>query len=46
MAQDNTGDTDITARKDIMKIESVPDSLPALEGKLDASGKRFAIVVS
>jgi 6,7-dimethyl-8-ribityllumazine synthase len=24
----------------------VPDTLPALEGKLDASGKRFAIVVS
>jgi 6,7-dimethyl-8-ribityllumazine synthase len=29
-----------------LKIESVPESLPALEGKLDAFGKRFAIVVS
>ena len=30
-----------------MKIESVPTpAVPALEGKLDASGKRFAIVVS
>lgn len=29
-----------------MKIESVPESIPALEGKLDASGKRFALVVS
>jgi 6,7-dimethyl-8-ribityllumazine synthase len=40
------GETDIAAKKDILKIESVPDTLPALEGKLDASGKRFAIVVS
>jgi len=46
MARDSTGDTDITAKKDIMKIEPVPDTLPALEGKLDASGKRFAVVVS
>ena len=29
-----------------MKIESVPETVPALEGKLDASGKRFAVVVS
>ena len=29
-----------------MKIEPVPEMLPALEGKLDASGKRFALVVS
>jgi 6,7-dimethyl-8-ribityllumazine synthase len=30
-----------------LKIESVPESAnPALEGKLDASGKRFAIVVA
>jgi 6,7-dimethyl-8-ribityllumazine synthase len=29
-----------------LKIESVPETLPALEGKLDASGKHFAIVVS
>jgi 6,7-dimethyl-8-ribityllumazine synthase len=29
-----------------LKIESVPETLPAVEGKLDASGKRFAVVVS
>jgi 6,7-dimethyl-8-ribityllumazine synthase len=30
-----------------LKIESVPEpAVPALEGKLDASGKRFAIVVA
>ena len=29
-----------------MKIEAVPETLPALEGNLDASGRRFAIVVS
>lgn len=29
-----------------MKIESVPDVVTAIEGKLDASGKRFAIVVA
>ena len=30
-----------------MTVESVPEAaLPALEGKLDASGRRFAIVVS
>lgn len=29
-----------------MKVEPVPPVVPALEGKLDASGKRFAIVVS
>lgn len=29
-----------------MKVESVPEKAPALEGNLDASGKRFAIVVS
>ncbi len=46
MARDNKGGTDIAAKKDIMKIEPVPDSLHAIEGKLDASGKRFAIVVS
>ena len=42
----NTGDTDITEKKDKLKIEPVPDSLPSIEGKLDASGKRFAVVVS
>ena len=46
MGRINTEDTDIAAKKDIMKIEPVPDSLPAIEGKLDASGKRFAVVVS
>lgn len=30
----------------MLEIEPVPDSLPAIEGKLDASGKRFAVVVS
>lgn len=30
-----------------MKVESVPEpAVPALEGKLDASGRRFAIVVA
>ena len=29
-----------------MKIESAPETIPALEGKLDADGKRFAVVVS
>jgi len=29
-----------------LKIESVPQSQAALEGKLDASGRRFAIVVA
>ena len=29
-----------------LKIEAVPETLPAREGNLDASGKRFAIVVS
>jgi 6,7-dimethyl-8-ribityllumazine synthase len=29
-----------------LKIESVPETLPALEGRLDSSGKRFAIIVS
>ncbi|HKV76601.1 MAG TPA: 6,7-dimethyl-8-ribityllumazine synthase [Candidatus Sulfotelmatobacter sp.] len=41
-----TGETDIAAKKDRLKIESVPETLHALEGKIDASGKRFAIVVS
>src|SRR5437879_3470276 len=46
MGRKQTGETDIAAKKDILKIESVPNTLGALEGKLDASGKRFAIVVS
>jgi 6,7-dimethyl-8-ribityllumazine synthase len=29
-----------------LKMEAAPEMLPAVEGKLDASGKRFAIVVS
>jgi 6,7-dimethyl-8-ribityllumazine synthase len=29
-----------------LEIESVPETLAALEGKLDSSGKRFAVVVS
>jgi 6,7-dimethyl-8-ribityllumazine synthase len=29
-----------------LKIESVPETIPALEGNLDASGKRFALVVA
>ncbi len=40
------GDTKIAAKKDKLKTESVPATIPALEGKLDASGKRFAVVVS
>ena len=46
MGRKQTGETDIAAKKDILKIESVPNTLGALEGKLDASGRRFAIVVS
>jgi 6,7-dimethyl-8-ribityllumazine synthase len=41
-----TEGTEITEKVNL-KVESVPESaLSALEGKLDASGKRFAIVVS
>jgi 6,7-dimethyl-8-ribityllumazine synthase len=40
-----TEDTEIT-EENKLKIESMPETRPALEGKLDASGKRFAIVVS
>jgi 6,7-dimethyl-8-ribityllumazine synthase len=29
-----------------LKTEPVPETIPALEGNLDASGKRFALVVS
>ena len=29
-----------------LKVESAPETLSALEGKLDASGKRFALVVA
>jgi 6,7-dimethyl-8-ribityllumazine synthase len=42
-----TEDTEITERKLKLKIEAPPEpAVPALEGKLDAAGKRFAIVVS
>ena len=37
----------ITKKRIKLKIESVPDAaVPALQGRLDASGMRFAIVVS
>jgi 6,7-dimethyl-8-ribityllumazine synthase len=42
----NTVDTVITASKMKLKIESVPETMAAIEGKLDASGMRFAIVVA
>ena len=38
-------DTEI-AEKNKLKIESVPETHSAFDGELDASGKRFAIVVS
>jgi 6,7-dimethyl-8-ribityllumazine synthase len=42
-----TEDTEITEEKIKFKVESVPGAdLPALEGKLDAAGRRFAIVVA
>jgi 6,7-dimethyl-8-ribityllumazine synthase len=42
-----TEDTEITEKRSKLKTESVPEpAVPALEGKLDASGKRFAIVVA
>lgn len=37
---------EIANKKDKLKIESVPETLPALAGELNASGKRFAVVVS
>jgi 6,7-dimethyl-8-ribityllumazine synthase len=41
-----TEDTEITEEIKI-KVEAVPEgALPALEGKLDAAGRRFAIVVA
>ena len=36
----------ITEENIRLKIESVPETVVAVEGKLDASGKRFAIVVA
>jgi 6,7-dimethyl-8-ribityllumazine synthase len=42
-----TESTEITEKKLKLKIESPPEpTVPALEGKLDARGKRFAVVVS
>jgi 6,7-dimethyl-8-ribityllumazine synthase len=42
-----TEDTKITEKSSKLKIESVPEAAVAsLDGKLDASGKRFAIVVA
>jgi 6,7-dimethyl-8-ribityllumazine synthase len=45
LSKNTTEDTEIT-EKAKLKIESVPEMLPALEGMLDASGKRFALVVA
>ncbi len=42
-----TEDTEITEEKVKIKVESVPEAaFRALEGKLDATGRRFAIVVA
>jgi 6,7-dimethyl-8-ribityllumazine synthase len=42
-----TEGTEITEKKAKLKIESVPEpAVSSLDGKLDASGKRFAIVVA
>jgi 6,7-dimethyl-8-ribityllumazine synthase len=42
-----TEGAEVTGERIKLKIESVPEAnLPALEGKLDAQGKRFAIVVA
>jgi 6,7-dimethyl-8-ribityllumazine synthase len=42
-----TEDTEITEEKIKFKVEPVPGAdFPALEGKLDATGRRFAIVVA
>jgi len=40
-----TEDTEIT-EENKLKVESMPEMMPALEGTLDSSGKRFAVVVS
>ena len=43
----STTEARVTGKKDKLKIETPPElSVPAMEGKLTASGKRFAIVVS
>ena len=42
----NTGGQRVTGKNIKFKIERVPEMPAALEGKLDSSGKRFAIVVS
>jgi 6,7-dimethyl-8-ribityllumazine synthase len=42
-----TGDAEITVKKIKLKVEPMPGTaVAALEGSLDASGKRFAIVVA
>ena len=42
-----TEDTEITEKKLKLKVETVPDAaIAAMDGKLDASGMRFAIVVA
>jgi 6,7-dimethyl-8-ribityllumazine synthase len=42
-----TEDTEITEKKLKLKVEPVPEAaVPAVEGKLDAAGRRFAIVVA
>jgi 6,7-dimethyl-8-ribityllumazine synthase len=42
-----TEDTEITEKKLKLKVEAVPEAaIPAVEGKLDAAGRRFAIVVA
>ena len=42
-----TEDTEITEKKLKLKVEAVPEAaFPGLDGKLDASGRRFAIVVA
>ena len=47
MEQITIGDTEITKEKVKIKIESVPETaFRALEGKLDAAGRRFAIVAA
>jgi 6,7-dimethyl-8-ribityllumazine synthase len=42
-----TEDPEITEKKLKLKVEPVPEAaIPAVEGKLDAAGRRFAIVVA
>jgi 6,7-dimethyl-8-ribityllumazine synthase len=41
-----TEGTEITEKKTKLQMEPVPETVNALEGKLDATGRRFAIVVA